>query len=217
MNVARIQSSIVYRALGVAIAGAVALSGSALAAGAQAAPSPGMLTTAVTTAKVPTPGTDAAVAWDALMSPDGEYAAAAAYAAVIKKFGQVQPYVNIRTAERRHIAALARQLQRYGFEVPANPFMNKIPAPASLEAAAKAWAVGEIDNVKMYDELLAQTSDSQLTRVLTNLRRSSLESHLPMFEAAAENGGTLTLAEMAAFQGRGGGQGNGPGRGSQRN
>jgi len=48
----------------------------------------------------------------------------------------------------------------------------------------------------MYDEPLDQTSDADLTRVLTNLRRVSLESPLPLFEAAAESGGTLTDEQM---------------------
>jgi hypothetical protein len=185
-----------------ALVGSLALSGVAVASAAQAQSSK-TVSTANVTAQQPAAGTNAALAWEALMSPDGEYAAAAAYAAVIAKYGKVQPYVNIRAAERRHIAALTRQLERYGFEVPANPYMKKIPAPDSLKAAAQAWATGEVDNVKMYDDLIARASDPQLIRVLTNLRRSSLESHLPMFEAAAKNGGTLTTSQMATFQGSG--------------
>lgn len=188
------------------VAGALVVSGLSLAAVSQAADG-SVAPVVASTVQEPAPGTDAAIAWEALMSAEGEYAAAAAYAAVIDKYGKVQPYVNIRAAERRHVAALARQLERYGVEVPANPWMKKIPAPASLEEAAQAWATGEVDNVKMYDNLIAQTSDPQLVRVLTNLRNSSLKSHLPMFEAAAENGGTLTKAQMAEFQGGQGGQG----------
>lgn len=164
----------------------------------------GTASTAVVNASTPLPGTDAALAWEALMSPDGEYAAAAAYAAVIKKFGNVEPYVTIRAAERRHIAALTRQLQRYGVTVPANPYMNKIPAPSNLRAAAQAWATGERDNVAMYDTLISQTDDPQLQRVLSNLRRSSLESHLPLFQAAADNNGALSSSQLAALSGRGG-------------
>jgi len=200
------------------VAGALVVSGISVAAVSHAAQTSNT-PTAVPAAEAPAPGTDAAIAWEALMSAEGEYAAAAAYAAVIDKYGKVQPYVNIRAAERRHIAALVRQLDRYGVEVPANPWMNKIPAPASLEKAAEAWATGEVDNVEMYDDLIAQTSDPQLIRVLTNLRNSSLNSHLPMFEAAADNGGTLTAAQMSDFQGgqagqaKGGGHGTGAGQG----
>ena len=143
-----------------------------------------------------------AIAWEALMSPVGEYAASAMYQAVIDKFGQVEPYVTIRVAEERHISALIRQLDRYGVKVPANPYLGAVAAPAKLQAAAEAWAIGEIENVTMYDKLLGKSSDSNLNRVLTNLRASSQNSHLPLFEAAAENGGTLTLEQMNAIQGR---------------
>lgn len=197
------------------MAGALVVSGFSLAAVSQATQTSNAPTLAPVVQE-PAAGTDAAIAWEALMSAEGEYAAAAAYAAVIDEYGKVQPYVNIRTAERRHVAALARQLERYGVDVPANPWMNKIPAPESLEQAAEAWATGEVDNVEMYDDLIAQTSDPQLIQVLTNLRNSSLNSHLPMFEAAAENGGTLTPAQMGEFQGdqaKGDGKGRGSGQG----
>lgn len=164
------------------------------------APAPQVSSLTEITAKLaelaPASGTDAAIAWEALTSPDGEYAAAASYQAVLEKFGQVEPYATILGAELKHINALTRQLERAGVNVPVNPYLGNLEAPADLEAAAKAWAEGEILNVEMYDKLLSQTSDTNLTRVLTNLRRSSQESHLPMFELAAENGGTLTADQM---------------------
>ena len=135
------------------------------------------------------------------MSADGEYAASASYAAVIDAFGPVEPYVSIREAEERHIAALIRQLERMGVTVPANPYLGNLAAPADLQTAAQAWATGEVDNVAMYDALLTQTADANLTKVLTNLRRASLESHLPTFQAAAANGGTLTADQMQALPG----------------
>jgi len=103
---------------------------------------------------------------EALMGPDGEYAAAASYLAVL-------------------------ELERLGVEVPENPYLGQIAAPEDLESAARAWAEGEVANVELYDALLAQTDDAQLSKVLNNLRSASLDSHLPAFEAAAANGGTL--------------------------
>jgi hypothetical protein len=141
-------------------------------------------------------GSNEAIAWEALMSPVGEYAASAMYQAVIDKFGKVEPYVTIRAAEERHISALIRQLDRYGVKVPTNPYLGAVVAPANLQTAANAWAIGEIENITMYDNLLAKSSDSNLDRVLTNLRASSQDSHLPLFEAAAKNGGTLTVEQM---------------------
>lgn len=134
-------------------------------------------------------GSNEAIAWEALMGPDGEYAAAASYAAVLEKFGDVEPYASIYQAELRHISALQRQLERMGVAVPENPYEGKISAPEDLETAAAAWAEGEILNVEMYDDLIAQASDDSLIRVLNNLRRASLEQHLPAFEEAAANGG----------------------------
>jgi len=180
---------------------------------------------------------DAALAWEALMGPAGEYAAAANYAAVIDVYGDVQPYVMIKASEEKHISALTRQLERFGVDVPENPYLGTIAAPGDLEAAAKVEAGAEVANVEMYDTLLSQTGDTRLTRVFTNLRRASEEAHLPMFEAAAANGGTLTEEQLAELGhgdhepgmgdagrgmeeeygmgggGHGGGHGNGGGRG----
>jgi|GEM_PF-514073 len=137
------------------------------------------------------PGSDGALAWEALLSPVGEYAAAASYLAVLDRFGPVEPYATILEGELRHIDALTRQLQRYGVEVPDNPYIGQVDAPDDLQSAAQAWAEGEVDNVALHDGLLAQVDDARLERVLGNLRRASLESHLPLFEAAADAGGTL--------------------------
>lgn len=137
------------------------------------------------------PASDAALAWEALMSADGEYAAAASYLAVLDAFGTVEPYATILEGELRHIDALTRQLERYGISVPVNPYLGLIDAPDDLQTAATAWAQGEVRNVELYDQLIAQADSSTLVRVLENLRRASLESHLPLFQAAAEAGGTL--------------------------
>lgn len=144
------------------------------------------------------PGSPAAVAWESLMGPAGEYHALASYQAVIDNFGQVQPYVSIQRAEQNHVDALTRQLERFGVAVPDNPYLGQIPAPPDLKTAAAAWAEGERANVAMYDQLLPRVAgDVGMTRVMTNLRRASLEVHLPAFEKAAQGDGTLTAEQMA--------------------
>lgn len=147
-----------------------------------------------------TEGTDAFIVWEALMGSDGEYAALASYQAVLDEYGVVEPYATIMAAEGRHADALIRQLQRLGVEVPSNPYLGLIAAPGDLKAAAEAWAEGEILNVEMYDNLLSQTEDSQIIKVLNNLRSASLDSHLPAFQLAAENGGLLTEDQMNSSQ-----------------
>ncbi len=171
---------------------------------------------------------------EALTGPEGEYAAYAMYTAVIEKYGEVEPYVSIRKAEAKHIEALKRQLDRYGVDYPAeNPYLGQVSAPESLEAAAKAWAEGEVANVAMYDRLMEAVADYPgLVQVMDHLRAASQERHLPAFTLAAENGGTLSPEQMqelhtsfAPKQGQGNhggqdcqqqgqGQGHGPHRGA---
>lgn len=148
-------------------------------------------------AEMTEPLTDVELVLMALMGPDGEFAAAASYEAVLDEFGQVEPYATIYDAEVRHADALLRQLERLGEEVPENPYTGQIAAPEDLQTAAEAWAEGEVANVELYDYLIAQTDDAQLIKVFENLRAASADSHLPAFEAAAENGGTLD--EMSGF------------------
>lgn len=145
---------------------------------------------------------------EALTGPEGEYAAYAMYTAVIEKYGEVEPYVSIRKAEAKHIEALKRQLDRYGVDYPAeNPYLGQVTAPESLEAAAKAWAEGEVANVAMYDRLMEAVQDyPNLVQVMEHLRAASQERHLPAFSLAAENGGTLSPEQMQELHGTFAGQ-----------
>jgi hypothetical protein len=140
--------------------------------------------------------TDTEIVLAALMGPDGEYAAAASYLAVLDKYGSVEPYQTIYQAELRHIDALIRQLERLGELVPENPYLGQITAPDDLVAAAEAWAIGEVLNVELYDQLISRTESESLLKVLGNLRSASLDSHLPAFELAAQGDGTLTEDQM---------------------
>jgi hypothetical protein len=141
--------------------------------------------------------TDTEIVLAALMGPDGEYAAAASYLAVLDKYGSVEPYQTIYQAELRHIDALIRQLERLGADVPENPYLGKITAPEDLVSAAEAWAIGEVLNVELYDLLISKTDNENLLKVLGNLRSASLDSHLPAFELAAQGDGTLTPEQMS--------------------
>lgn len=155
---------------------------------------------AVPTEGAPEPGTADAAAWEALIGEDGEYMSAAMYDAVLKEFGTVEPYVTILAAENHHSDMLAMHLRRAGYEVPTNPYLGKVDAPSDLVAAANAWAEGEKRNVAMYDALAKQAKDdAQLTMMFTHLKGASQNAHLPLFEAAAVNGGQLDQSEMAKW------------------
>jgi hypothetical protein len=129
----------------------------------------------------------------ALVGPEGEYAARAEYTAILAKFGTgVQPYAKILEAERKHIAALQQQCQKYGVPVPADPYLGKVTAPDTLLEAAEIGVIAETLNVAMYSDLLAKVKNyPSLLQVFTNLSAASLNNHLPAFEAAVANGGSL--------------------------
>jgi len=131
----------------------------------------------------------------ALAGPEGEYAARATYAAILAKFGtEVQPYANIYQAEVKHIAALQQQCVKYGVPIPADAYLGNVTAPATLLEAAVTGVTAEILNVALYDAALSKNevlTYPSLVQVFTNLRAASLNNHLPAFEAAVENGGTL--------------------------
>lgn len=128
-----------------------------------------------------------------LAGPDGEYAARATYAAILAQYGAgVQPYANIYEAEVRHIAALQQQCVKYGVPIPPDTYLGNVTAPATLLEAAQTGVVAEIANVAMYDENLVTVQKyPSLVQVFTNLRAASLYNHLPAFQAAVENGGSL--------------------------
>jgi len=141
---------------------------------------------------------------EALASPYGEFAAHALYSAILKKFGDAQPYAAIREAETRHIQALKRQLEKYGVAIPEDKFAGKTEAPATLLEAAKRGIEAEERNIAMYDRYLVTVKDYEdLTRVFTNLQRASREAHLPAFKAALEAGGQLDPAKWSLPKPRG--------------
>lgn len=139
---------------------------------------------------------------EALVGPVGEYAAYATYDAVIQQYGAIEPYVSIRASEAQHIQALQRQLDKYGVAYPTtNPYLGKITLPANLVSIAEQEVQTEVDNAAMYDKLLAAVQNyPDLTRVFENLKRASLVAHLNYFKAAAQQGGSLTPAQMQEAQ-----------------
>ena len=138
---------------------------------------------------------------------DDEYRAWATYDQVIADFGEVQPFINVREAEARHIQALLGLFERYGLAVSANPWPGKVERYTSRQAACEAGVAAEVANGELYERLLGQTQRDDILRVLRNLQEASQQRHLPAFQRCAQRG---------AGGGRGGATGGGPGRGGQR-
>ncbi|NWJ44263.1 MAG: hypothetical protein HXX08_25120 [Chloroflexi bacterium] len=111
-----------------------------------------------------------------------EYLARATYQAILAKFGQVLPFSNIVNSENQHVTVLARQFTNHGLAVPADSWAGKVTAPATLSEAFNAAIQLEKDDAALYDTLLKQVSEPELTRVFTQLQSASLNMHLKELE-----------------------------------
>ncbi|MFZ5620452.1 MAG: ferritin-like domain-containing protein [Pseudomonadota bacterium] len=120
---------------------------------------------------------------------DDEYHAWATYDQVIRDFGEVPPFSNIREAEARHIEALRSLYARYGLPVPENTWPGRVDRYPSLQAACEAGVAAEIANAGMYDRLLTATERPDILTVLRNLQEASQQRHLPAFERCVQGGG----------------------------
>jgi hypothetical protein len=122
-----------------------------------------------------------------LMALDDEYKAWSVYDQVIEDFGPVWPFTSIQQAEANHIAALIRVFDRYGLDVPENPWLDNVPSYGTVAEACSAGVQAELGNVALYDQMFNGTVDnSDIVRVFTNLQQASLTKHLPAFEQCAD-------------------------------
>ena len=129
---------------------------------------------------------------------EDEYRARASYAAVLARFGPVQPFANIVQAEGRHVAALAGLLRQHGFAVPPDRFAGQIAAPDSRIAACEGGVDAEIANAAMYDRLSRSVSDPATLLVFARLRAASALNHLPAFRACLARAGSGAASPTAA-------------------
>lgn len=146
---------------------------------------------------------------DLLAALDDEYKARATYVQVLADFGEVRPFANIVEAEQRHIGALLRIFERYGLDVPPDPWPGQVPRFVSLSEACRAGVAAEIENAALYNRVLDGTTRPDLLDTYRNLQRASQENHLPAFQRCAERG-------EGRGQGRDGGAGGGGGGGPWR-
>lgn len=122
---------------------------------------------------------------------EDEYHAEAFYDAVMAKFGEVRPFVNIIEAERRHASMLADAMKTYDLNVPKNRQIGsaemKAAVPATLGEACRMGVAAEIANRDLYrKELLpAVTGHADIATVFERLSAASDNNHLPAFQRCA--------------------------------
>lgn len=138
----------------------------------------------------------------------------AIYARVLKDHGEVRPFSNVVRAERRHAAFLEDLLKARGLAVPAPPAGAEAPGYPSVRDACAAAVAFEMQNVALYDRLLAAGPlPEDVKRAFDHNRIASLDHHKPAFErcagVAVYRGGGHGAARGAGCGGAGG-QGCGP-------
>lgn len=111
-----------------------------------------------------------------------EYRAAAVYEGVLTQFGQVLPFRNILQAEQKHAASIAALFAVRGLAVPTRTSEGSIPSFASVTDACALGATAEVENIALYDRLLALELPLDVRRVFDANRLASLNNHLPAFE-----------------------------------
>jgi hypothetical protein len=127
------------------------------------------------------PGVTSALASTLTDAYRSETAAAATYANVLARLGQVRPFVNIHQAELQHVTAVKDLLSRYAVPVPASAAGE--PSPATLHVACQLGVSIETAVVSLYrDSLPRVQAYADVTNVLTNLMNVSRDNHLPAFQ-----------------------------------
>lgn len=109
------------------------------------------------------------------------------YAKIIEKFGPNQPFVNIFQAEQNHINALAMLFEKYGVAMPTNDWESKIELPATLQECCELGIAAELDNIKMYDNLIQHIQEADVLDIFYRLQAASYNNHLPAFRECVAN------------------------------
>lgn len=117
-----------------------------------------------------------------------EYHARAVYTKVIESFGAIAPFSNIIEAENRHIAALLVLFEKYGVAFVIDDWSQKVGAEASLVENCKVGVAAEIENVKMYDNLIPYAEAPDVLDTFFRLQAASYNNHLPAFRGCVASG-----------------------------
>jgi rhodanese-related sulfurtransferase/rubrerythrin len=119
-----------------------------------------------------------------------ERRAFATYEAVLAKFPDTRPFLNIVNAEQRHESFLLPLFAKYGVTTPKNEVdPAKIAVPASIADACKAGIEAEKANIALYDGFFAFVKEPDIREVFTRLQTASRDNHLPAFTRCSEGGG----------------------------
>jgi len=120
-----------------------------------------------------------------------EYKARDFYTLVIEKFGDVNPFVNIKRAEEMHIDSLKKLFEKYGLQIPEDTMMDEakelMKNVNEIKDACEIGVQAEIENGEIYERLFEMVDNQDIEAVFTSLRDASINNHLKAFEKCAES------------------------------
>ncbi len=136
-------------------------------------------------------GAEAALADDDLDLEDmltytleDEYLARDTYISVMKTFGEIRPFINIKASEETHINLLLPLFEKYELELP-NYVRDETAFSGTLQEAYEAGVHAEIMNIQMYENFLKEDLPADVADAFSRLAAAS-EKHLATFRRQAE-------------------------------
>ena len=118
------------------------------------------------------------------MALDDEYRAYEAYVTVVEKFGAKAPFTNIIEAEQRHQKALIKHFEEHEIPLIQNRWVGVIEAPNSMQEAYMLGVNAELENIALYDTLIAYTGNHpEIQDLFYRLQAASYNNHLPALQA----------------------------------
>jgi len=107
---------------------------------------------------------------------------------IIEKFGNINPFVNIKETEAVHYTILTQLMQKYSIEVPINNFQTtNIDIPNTIIECCELGVAKELNNITMYNNFLSFANDSDIIDILFQLQAASYNNHLPAFRNCVLN------------------------------
>ena len=116
-----------------------------------------------------------------------EFKAYETYSKIIETFGNINPFINIKESEAVHYSMLIKLAEKYSVEVPINDWKDKIEIPNNLIECYELGDAAEIENIAMYNNLLINSTKSDITDALFRLQAASFNNHLPAFRSCVIN------------------------------
>ena len=124
-----------------------------------------------------------------------EYHAQFTYARVLLDLGgDTGPFDNIMLAEEQHVGAIADLFASRHMDSPESEWdLTNVPSFSTQVEACIGGGQGEIDNIELYDDLLAFDLPQDVRDVFVSLQAASRDHHLPAFEGCSVIGGVEAM------------------------